>query len=482
MASESQENVKGLKKVWGWVKGCFEKMVNVVTGFAKEAKKLGEEDPRRVVHSFKVGLAITLVSLFYYFDFSYEGFGVNAMWAVMTVVVVFEFSVGATLGKGVNRAIATLLGGALGVGAHRLASFTGEKIECIMLGMSVLLIAAATTFIRFFPKLKARYDYGLLIFILTFSLISVSGYRDDEVLDMAHRRLSTILIGGSVTVFISIFICPIWAGEDLHKSLLLTLKSLRLSWKVKSCNNEILIYYPLSCYMNAKSSMSTNLTGFGREYFRVENDKNQENKASLDEYKSVLNSKGSEDSLVNFAKWEPRHGKFRYRQPWDQYLKVGSLTRECAYKIDALNGYLKSDVQTPIEIRSKIQETCTKMSSECSVALRELAVGIKTMTCSLSADPHLLNAKTAAKKLKSLLKTNLWPETDLLEIVPAVTVVSLLIEIVSCTVKITDAVHELASLSKFKIPDPQMIKQISLDKTPRTPSLEASHNFNIIVE
>ncbi|KAL0417554.1 UNVERIFIED_CONTAM: Aluminum-activated malate transporter 2 [Sesamum radiatum] len=362
MASESQENVKGLKKVWGCVKGCFEKMVNVVTGFAKEAKKLGEEDPRRVVHSFKVGLAITLVSLFYYFDFSYEGFGVNAMWAVMTVVVVFEFSVGATLGKGVNRAIATLLGGALGVGAHRLASFTGEKIECIMLGMSVLLI------------------------------------------------------------------------------------------------------------------------GFGREYFRVENDKNQENKASLDEYKSVLNSKGSEDSLVNFAKWEPRHGKFRYRQPWDQYLKIGSLTRECAYKIDALNGYLKSDVQTPIEIRSKIQETCTKMSSECSVALRELAVGIKTMTCSLSADPHLLNAKTAAKKLKSLLKTNLWPETDLLEIVPAVTVVSLLIEIVSCTVKITDAVHELASLSKFKIPDPQMIKQISLDKTPRTPSLEASHNFNIIVE
>ncbi|KAL0460006.1 UNVERIFIED_CONTAM: Aluminum-activated malate transporter 2 [Sesamum latifolium] len=239
------------------------------------------------------------------------GFGVNAMWAVMTVVVVFEFSVGATLGKGVNRAIATLLGGALGVGAHRLASFTGEKIECIILGMSVFLIAAVATFIRFFPKLKARYDYGLLIFILTFSLISVSGYRDDEVLDMAHRRLSTILIGGSATVFISIFICPIWAGEDLHK--------------ITAANIE---------------KLGTFLEGFGRQYFRVENDKNQENKASLDEYKSVLNSKGSEDSL------------------------------------------------TPIEIRSKIQESCTKMSSECSVALRELAVGIQTMTCSLSADSH----------------------------------------------------------------------------------------------
>lgn len=94
MESESQENVKGLKRVMGWVKGCSEKIVNVVTGVAKDAKKLAEEDPRRIVHSLKVGLAITLVSLFYYFDFLYEGFGVNAMWAVMTVVVVFEFSVG----------------------------------------------------------------------------------------------------------------------------------------------------------------------------------------------------------------------------------------------------------------------------------------------------------------------------------------------------------------------------------------------------
>lgn len=75
------------------------------------------------------------------------------------------------------------------------------------------------TFIRFFPRVKARYDYGLLIFILTFSLISVSGYREDEVLEMAHKRLSTILIGGSSTLFICVFICPIWAGDDLHNQV-----------------------------------------------------------------------------------------------------------------------------------------------------------------------------------------------------------------------------------------------------------------------
>lgn len=61
---------------------------------AVKAKKLGQDDPRRVIHSLKVGLALSMVSLFYYFQPLYDSFGVSAMWAVMTVVVVFEFSVG----------------------------------------------------------------------------------------------------------------------------------------------------------------------------------------------------------------------------------------------------------------------------------------------------------------------------------------------------------------------------------------------------
>ncbi|GMP99280.1 hypothetical protein CsSME_00046811 [Camellia sinensis var. sinensis] len=85
------------------------------------------------------------------------------MWAVLTIVVVFDFSVGATLGRGVNRGFATLLASTLGVGAHRIASFSGEIL---------------------------------------------SGYRDDEVLEMAHRRLSTILIGGASAVIVCVCICP----------------------------------------------------------------------------------------------------------------------------------------------------------------------------------------------------------------------------------------------------------------------------------
>lgn len=77
--------------------------------------------------------------------------------------------------------------------------------------------AAGSTFLRFFPKIKARYDYGVVIFILTFCLVTVSGYRMEEILELAHQRLSTIIIGGATCMVISMFICPVWAGEDLHK-------------------------------------------------------------------------------------------------------------------------------------------------------------------------------------------------------------------------------------------------------------------------
>lgn len=56
----------------------------------------------------------------------------------------------------------------------------------------------------------------MLIFILTFCLVSISGFRVDEILDLAHKRLSTILIGASICVIVSIFVCPVWAGQDLH--------------------------------------------------------------------------------------------------------------------------------------------------------------------------------------------------------------------------------------------------------------------------
>lgn len=76
--------------------------------------------------------------------------------------------------------------------------------------------AAASTFVRFFPNVKRKYDYGVMVFILTFSLVAVSGARASEIWEMAHQRLTTIVIGGATCMGISVCICPVWAGQDLH--------------------------------------------------------------------------------------------------------------------------------------------------------------------------------------------------------------------------------------------------------------------------
>ncbi|KAK8683321.1 hypothetical protein V6N13_039385 [Hibiscus sabdariffa] len=423
----SQEPVKQGLLARGWLK--IKALSNNVTAevfeFFRTLRKLGQDDPRRVVHSLKAGLALTLVSLFYYYQPLYDSFGVSAMWAVITVVVVFEFSVGATLGKGVNRGLGTLLAGALAIGAHQLANLTGRIQICTC-------AAAISTFARFCPKIKARYDYGLLVFILTFSLISISGFRDDEILELVHKRLLTVVIGGSTCVIISVLLFPVWAGQDLHNLIASNMEKLGVF-----------------------------LEGFGDEYFRMaEEGESKQGISLLQGYKSVLNSKNNEEALANFARWEPRHGRFQFRHPWKQYLKIGALTRQCAYRIESLNGHLHADIQAKPEIRSKIQSTCTEMSMESGEALKELSMAIKTMVKPFAADIHIENSKSAVKNLNSLLKSGLWDdEPNLLEVVPVATVASLLIDVVSCTANIAESVHELATMLNFEAVEPTVLRE-----------------------
>ncbi|KAJ8767741.1 hypothetical protein K2173_020681 [Erythroxylum novogranatense] len=420
---------------WSWFKSLPENLKAKVIDIVSKTKKVGRDDPRRIIHSLKVGFAVTLVSTIYYYQPLYKNFGDSALWAVMTVVVVFEFSVGATLGKGLNRAMATFLACALGIGAHYIANSSGHIGEPILIGFFVFLQASISTFIRFFPNIKARYDYGLLIFILTFSFISISGLRVDEVLQMAHKRLSTIILGGFACLMISIVVFPVWAGEDLHNLIAL--------------NTEKLGKF---------------LEGFGDEYFKVEEDgKSEDDKSFLHGYRSVLNSKSAEESLANFARWEPGHGRFQFRHPWKQYLKVGTLVRQCAYRIEALSGCLLADKQVSPEVKSKIQEACTKVSVESGQALKELALSVNTMVLPYSADPHIQKAKSAARDLKSLLRSSDWEGVELQQVIPAITVASLLLDAVTTTEIIAESIHELATAADFEKVGPT----VSPEKLPK---------------
>ncbi|XP_022960622.1 aluminum-activated malate transporter 2-like [Cucurbita moschata] len=410
-----------------WVKPIFAKLPAIAVELATMTTKLAKDDTRRVVHALKVGLAITLVSLFYYFKPLYDGFGTSTMWAVVTVIVVFEFSVGGTLGRGLNRVMATLLAGALGFGAHYLASLGGDTGRPIMLGLFVFVLAAISTFIRFFPKMKARYDYGLLIFILTFCMVSLSGYRDDEIAKLAYSRMLTILIGCCFTVFVCVFVCPVWAGTDLHHLV-----------------------------ANNIESLATFFHGFGAEYFGLLQEQGEVGKVDMQKYRTILNSKSNEESLTNLARWEPRHGKFRYRHPWKVYLEIGSLNRECACRLEVLNGYLQTKrTQMPSQqIHGPFQEECMKICSELSSGLRELAMGLRKMVPPLTAKAHIEKAKIAAENLKSHLEEWRFEEMNnnknALEIVHVASLSPLLLDTICCIVKIVDSVQKLASIAGFK--------------------------------
>jgi hypothetical protein len=54
--------------------------------------------------------------------------------------LLIDYNAGATLGRGLNRGLATFLAGALGFGAHRLATLSGEKGEPMLLGLFVFLL------------------------------------------------------------------------------------------------------------------------------------------------------------------------------------------------------------------------------------------------------------------------------------------------------------------------------------------------------
>jgi len=74
--------------------------------------------------------------------------------------------------------------------------------------------------------IKQRYDYGVVIFILTFNLIAISGYRIENLFEMAHQRIATILIGCALCFLINVYPFPIWAGDDLHNSIIHNLEGL----------------------------------------------------------------------------------------------------------------------------------------------------------------------------------------------------------------------------------------------------------------
>ncbi|ESW16619.1 hypothetical protein PHAVU_007G171200 [Phaseolus vulgaris] len=384
-----------------------------------------KKDAKKIIHSIKVGISLVLISLLYLLDPLYEQVGENAMWAIMTVVVTFEFSAGATLGKGLNRGIGTILGGGLGCIAAVLAQNLGGVANSILIGASVFIFGTIATYFRLFPSVKMRYDYGVMIFILTFNLVVVSGVRteDQKVWEIARERLLTIVMGFVVCICVSLLIFPLWASDELHDSI-----------------------------VSRFQHLANSLQGCMEEYVKFASKKENKSGASFSVCKSLLDSKSKDEVLANFAKWEPcRHGKFGFFYPWEKYLKIGEVLRELAAITLALGGCLQSS-----ETAMKVEPVSQSIQMESSEAIGSGIVWIlreleESMEKKRKCEAHISEKlKTVREEISLVISTSKMAAIDNMDALAVASFVFLLKKVVEKVEELTKEVEQLGDLAGFR--------------------------------
>ncbi|KAF5478160.1 hypothetical protein F2P56_004744 [Juglans regia] len=319
-----------------------------------------KEDVNRVLFSLKVGLSVLLVSLLILLQAPYEAFGTNIIWSILTVAIMFEYTVGATFNRGFNRALGSLLAGILAIAVAQLALCTGRVTEPFIIGTSIFLIGTVTSFMKLWPSL-VPYEYGFRVILFTFCLIIVSGYRMGNPIRTAMDRLYSIAIGAFVAVLVNVLVFPIWAGEQLHKEL-----------------------------VNSFNAVADSLQECVKKYLEDEGLEHPEfSKTVMDEFsdepaykkcRSILNSSSKLESLASSAKWEPPHGRFRhFFYPWSEYVKVGAVLRYCAYEVMALHGVLHSEIQAPYNLRITFQSEIQEAANQAAELLRVLGKDVNNM-------------------------------------------------------------------------------------------------------
>ncbi|RDX57615.1 Aluminum-activated malate transporter 12 [Mucuna pruriens] len=389
-----------------------------------------KKDAKEIIHSIKVGISLVLISLLYLLDPLYDQVGENAIWAIMTVVVTFEFSAGATLGKGLNRGMGTVLGGGLGCIAAVLAQNLAAGVG------NLIIIGTIATYFRLFPSIKKRYDYGVMIFILTLNLVVVSGVRiqDQKVWEIARERLLTIIIGFVVCICVSLLVFPLWASDELHDST-----------------------------VSRFQHLANSLQGCLEEYVKLATEKENKAGASFTVCKSLLDSKSKDELLcyprerrdkvinqnANFAKWEPWHGKFGFFYPWEKYLKIGEVLRELAAIILALGGCLQAST-TPMALTSVSEtvqfESCEAIGSQIVWTLRELGDSMKKMR-KCEAEAHLKEART---ELSLVISTYKIAATENIDALAVASFVFLLKKVVDKVEELTKEVEQVGDIAGFR--------------------------------
>ncbi|KAL7132521.1 hypothetical protein ABFS83_12G079700 [Erythranthe nasuta] len=345
--------------------------------FFKKALEMGRKDPRKIIYAVKNGFALVVVSLFIFWKDPLSDVSQFAIWAILTVIVMFEFSIGATFIKGFNRGLGTFCAGMLAFLFAELAILAGD-CEKVVIVISFFIIGSIASYLKLYPTM-APYEYGFRVFVLTYCILMVAGNKTREYTTAILTRLVLIAVGACICFIINISIYPIWSGDDLHSLVVNNFKDLATS--LEGCVNGYLKYVE---YERAPTRFSTQAT------------EDQLN------YKSVIESAAREKTLqLGFAVWEPPHGRYKkLGYPWTTYVKVSAAVRHCAYTVMALHGCILSEIQAPPEKRQVFRNQLQSVSAEGARVLRQLGDKIEKMEKLSTSENILKQVHEAGEQLQ----------------------------------------------------------------------------------
>ncbi|CAH9106692.1 unnamed protein product [Cuscuta europaea] len=341
-----------------------------------------KEDIKRVFFPLKVGLAVLLVSLITLFQAPYQLFGDSSIWSIVTVVMIFEYNVGATLNRGLNRALGSMIAVGLAIAVSEIAVRSGHIAEPMVIGTAIFLVAMITALMKLWPPL-VPYEYGFRVTLFTFCLIIVSGYRTESAIKFSVDRIYSIVIGTIIAVLVNVLVCPVWAGELLHKELVSSFNVVADS--LEDCVRK---------YLEEDDGRPSYLK------FRDE-------PAAYLKSRAALSSPEKIESLAISAKWEPPHGRFSHViYPWSEYVKVGEVLRCCACEVIALHGVLHAEIQAPYSVRTTFHKEIQEAAAYAIEVVRVLGKDISDMQQSLKGC-HLAKVHTSTRRLQKAIENHM---------------------------------------------------------------------------